>query len=67
MKEPGLDNRHRDRDGRIDSKRSDTKISTLRQTYGPDFVKGMSGDKTLGDLRQKTGQSLSQMVRGKRK
>jgi hypothetical protein len=36
----GLDDRMRDHDGEIRKKRSDTKVETLRETYGPDFAKG---------------------------
>jgi len=38
MKEPGLDNRHRDANGEIHRKRSDTLVGTLRETYGDDFL-----------------------------
>ena len=31
MKQPGLDKRHRDKDGEIHKKRSDTKVGTLRK------------------------------------
>jgi hypothetical protein len=34
MKEPGLDNRHRDKNGEISKKHGNTLISTLRQTMG---------------------------------
>ena len=36
----GLDNRMRDQNGEIRQKRSDTKVATLRETYGDDFAKG---------------------------
>jgi hypothetical protein len=67
MKQPGLDRRHRDRDGEIDRKRSDTRIDTLRRTYGSGFAPGLSGDKTLGDLRAKTGRSLSDSLKKQKK
>ena len=38
MKQPGLDQRHRDKNGEIDKKHGNTLISTLRQTYGPNFA-----------------------------
>jgi hypothetical protein len=34
----GPDGRMRDHDGEIHKKRSDTKVETLRQTYGDDFA-----------------------------
>lgn len=58
----GLDDRCRDQDGRIRQKRSDTKVETLRQTYGPGFAPGVSGETTLGELRARTGKSLSQLA-----
>jgi hypothetical protein len=33
--QPGLDGRHRDKDGEISKKHGNTLISTLRETYGP--------------------------------
>jgi hypothetical protein len=48
--QPGLDNRHRDKDGEISKKHGNTLISTLRQKYGEDFAKGVSSDKKLIDV-----------------
>jgi hypothetical protein len=68
MREPGLDNRHRDKDGEIDRKRSDTKVSTLRKTYGDDFLSDFRGDAQLGTVLDKTGaDSLSELVKDHRK
>ena len=67
MKEPGLDKRHRDRDGEIDRKRSDTLTCTLRKTYGDGFAPGWSAEKTLGALRTKTGKTLSEVVKERKK
>ena len=64
MKEPGLDGRHRDKDGEIDRKRSDTKVRTLRRTYGEDFLSSFRSDATLGTVLEKTGaNSLSDLLR----
>jgi hypothetical protein len=64
MKEPGLDGRHRDRDGEIDRKRSDTRVDTLRKTYGPDFLSDFRGDAKLGTVLDKTGaDSLTELVK----
>ena len=61
--EPGLDDRCRDRDGEIRQKRGDTLVRTLCESYGPDFARGVRGDTRLDTLRDRTGQSLSEMVK----
>jgi hypothetical protein len=48
--QPGLDHRHRDKNGEISRKHGNTKISTLRQTYGTHFAPGVDGNKTLGEV-----------------
>jgi hypothetical protein len=55
MKEPGLDGRHRDKDGDIHKKRSDTLVGTLRKEYGSDFAKGYRSDARLGTVLEKEG------------
>ena len=66
MKQPGLDKRHRDKDGEIHKKRSDTKVGTLRKEYGDDFAKGTRSDATLGTLLKKEGaESLSELLKRK--
>ena len=50
MKEPGLDNRHRDLNGRIDLKRSDALNKNL-----PKPIAGFSGNATVGFMRKETG------------
>lgn len=63
MKEPGLDGRHRDEDGEISRKRSDTLIGTLRNTY-PNFAPGFPDSATLGEVKEKLGaDSLSQLLK----
>jgi hypothetical protein len=49
----GLDGRSRDADGRIRAKRSDTKASTLAETY-PEF-RSLPPSATLGDLERQLG------------
>ena len=39
-KQPGLDGRHRDKNGRMSKKHGNTLISTLRQTYGAGLLRG---------------------------
>jgi hypothetical protein len=58
MKEPGLDGRHRDKDGEIQQKRSDTLNKNLSKPI-PQF----SDDTTLGDMRKKTGKVSETSVR----
>ena len=38
MEQPGLDNRHRDKNGQIARKHGNALIATLRQTYGTNFA-----------------------------
>ena len=58
MKEPGLDNRHRDKDGQIQQKRSDTKNKNLSQP-----IPGFSDNTTLKTMREKTGKVSEKDVR----
>jgi len=53
MKQPGLDKRHRDKDGEISRKKSNTLVRTLRREYGEDFAKGYRPDATLGSVLKK--------------
>jgi hypothetical protein len=63
----GLDNRCRDENGRIRTKRSDTLVETLRGEYGPDFARDFRSDARLGTVRERTGKSLSELVHGNKK
>jgi hypothetical protein len=58
VKEPGLDGRHRDRDGEIQQKRSDTLNKNLSQPI-PQF----RADATLGHMRKVTGEVSEAAVR----
>ncbi len=58
MKEPGLDDRHRDHDGRIQQKRSDTLNKNL-STPIPQF----SPNATLKRMREVTGKVSEAAVR----
>jgi hypothetical protein len=58
MKEPGLDNRHRDKDGEIQQKRSDTLNKNLSRPV-PQF----SPNATLGTMRERTGKVSEEAVR----
>lgn len=54
-KQPGLDGRHRDKNGEIHHKMGNTEIGTLRKTYGDDFAKARRSDMKLENLLKETG------------
>jgi hypothetical protein len=63
-KQPGLDGRHRDADGRISAKHGNTRIDTLRETYGEEFAAGCRGDMHLSTLLDRSGaSSLSEYLK----
>jgi hypothetical protein len=51
----GLDGRHRDTTGRIDKKHGNTRVGSLRKTYGGHFAKGRRKDMMLKTLLAGTG------------
>jgi hypothetical protein len=53
-KQPGLDGRHRDSNGEIRHKNGNTRVDTLRETYGDSFAKGYRGDMKLETLLERT-------------
>jgi len=60
----GLDGRHRDTSGRIDKKHGNTRIGTLRKTYGDHFAKGRRKDMMLKTLLAEAGlDSLHEYLR----
>lgn len=68
MREPGLDDRHRDKDGEIERKKRNTRVDTLRKTYGEDFLPDWRGDAHLGTVLEEEGaESLSELVKDHRK
>lgn len=54
---PGLDNRKRDTSGHVREHSGETRIDTLRQTYGDGFAPGVRGDAYLKTLLDRTGAS----------
>jgi len=54
-KQQGLDSRHRDTDGQIHHKHGNTRVGTLRETYGDDFAAGRRSDMKLENLLKETG------------
>ncbi len=62
----GLDHRMRDQNGEIRQKCSDTKVETLRKTYGDDFAKGYRSDAQLGTVLKREGvDTLDQLLKKK--
>lgn len=57
MKQPGLDSRHRDQDGEIRQKRSDTRNKNL-----PKPIPQFSPNATLGTMREATGKVSERAV-----
>ena len=67
MKQPGLDKRHRDKDGENRKKNSHTLVRTLRNEYGDDFAKGYRADTQLGTVRKKEkAESLHDLLKRNR-
>jgi hypothetical protein len=63
-RQPGLDGRHRDQEGRISEKHGNTRVDTLREIYGDGFAPGVRGDAHLHTVLNRTGaQSLSELVK----
>ncbi len=62
----GLDNRCRDLNGQIREKNGNTRIDTLRQTYGDNLAAGMRGDAHLRTLLDRTSSdSLSDYLKNR--
>ena len=63
-KQPGLDDRHRNNDGATRAKRGDTRVDTLRETYGPGFAPDIRGDAHLQTVLDRAGvDSLDQYLK----
>jgi hypothetical protein len=63
-KQPGLDNRHRDADGQISQKHGNTRVATLRDTYGEGFAAGTRSDAKLQTVLDRArAPSLSQYLK----
>jgi hypothetical protein len=64
MKGPGLDNRHRDKNGEISRKHGNTLVRTLRKIYGSGFAPGCGDEERLSGVLEKFDEaSLSQLHR----
>ena len=65
-KQPGLNGRHRNNDGTTRAKNGNTRVDTLRQTYGEDFAAGRRGDMHLSTLLEREGvKSLNDLLEKK--
>jgi hypothetical protein len=63
MQQPGLHDRHRDKNGEISRKHGNTLMSTLRRIYGAHFAPGCGDTEKLSDvLRQLDVPSLSTLA-----
>jgi len=63
-RQPGLDGRNRDNDGQIRAKNGNTRIGTLRETYGDEFAAGFRSDMKLDTLLDESGApSLTQFLK----
>jgi hypothetical protein len=61
---PGLDNRHRNKDGEISHKHGNTLIRTLRKVYGQSFAAGYPETEKLNEVLLHLNEtSLSQLRR----
>jgi hypothetical protein len=64
MSKPGLDGRHRDKNGEISHKHGNTQVGTLRKIYGKGFAAGYPETTELSEvLLQLNETSLSQLRR----
>ena len=64
MKQPGLDQRHRDQNGEISRKHGNTLVHTLRRVHGPDFASAFKETDKLSDVLEALDEpSLSRLVR----
>lgn len=63
---PGLDGRSMDQNGEIRRKNGNTRVDTLRDTYGPGFAPDVRGDMHLETLLDRAGaKSLSDYMKNK--
>ncbi len=58
MKQPGLDGRHRDKDGQIEQKHGNTKNKNL-----PRPIPGFGPETTLKTMRDETGKTSERDIR----
>lgn len=59
----GLDSRPRDLNERIEEKKGNTLVGSLRKFYGEDFLRDWRSDAKLSAVRTETDMSLTELVR----
>ena len=59
--------RHRGSDGKIEGKRGDTLVRTLRKEFGANFLRDWRSDAKLSAVREETDMSLTEIVRQHRR
>jgi hypothetical protein len=63
MQQPGLRERHRDKNGEISRKHGNTLVGTLRKTYGRSFAAGCDDREKLSEVLHRLDEhSLSQIT-----
>jgi hypothetical protein len=62
MQQPGLHDRHRDKNGEISRKHGNTLVGTLRRLYCPQFAAGEPETAKLQDVQKLDEPSLSALV-----
>lgn len=64
MDQPGLHDRHRDKNGEISRKHGNTLVRTLRKIYGASFAKGFADTEKLSNVLATLDEpSLSQLAK----
>jgi hypothetical protein len=64
IKQSGVDNRGRNKNGNVDHMHPNTRIRHLREQFGQAFAPGWDGERTLGDLLKESNvASLSQYLK----
>ncbi len=67
MKQPGLDDRHRDADGQVRRKSGNTLIRTVREDHGDNVAAGHRSNSHLSTVLRKEGVgSLSKLLKNGR-
>jgi hypothetical protein len=59
----GLDSRPRDLNERVEEKKGNTLVGSLRKSYGEDFLRDWRSDAKLSTVRTETDMSLTELVR----
>ena len=63
MSKPGLDNRHRNKDGEISSKHGNTLVRTLRKIYGQGFAAGYPETAQLSEVMLQLNETSLSLLR----